>query len=449
MKIIKKIFNFLYNILDKLLITPLSKIMYKLLRIGKKITLRFEGTFNSKQSIIALSLVISLLLFFIVDNKAINLVETESEILSDQKVNVIYNKEKYVVEGIPKKVDIILMGRRSDLYLAKQLGDHEVELNLSNYKAGIHKVKLKYNYSVASVNYKLDPGEITVKISEKVSNIKTLTYDLLNQDKLDSKLNISEITLDNNEVYVKASSEMLDKVATVKALIDISQIESSEAGTTKIENVPLVAYDENGKKLSKVEIVPKTVTAIVKIDSFYTDLPVKVVPKGKLENGFAIESATSSINTVRVYGDQETIKSLTFVPAEIDVTGLKENKTFNVTLSKPNGVRYMSEQTSSVDVKLGSEVTKEIAGISIETKNLGSDYVASTVNVEDTTSVVIAKGVQSVLDSITPESLSAYVDLSGYGPGTYSVPVEVTGENLNASYLPKSKNIQIKIANKS
>ena len=69
--------------------------------------------------------------------------------------------------------------------------------------------------------------------------------------------------------------------------------------------------------------------------------------------------------------------------------------------------------------------------------------------VEDTTSVVIAKGVQSVLDSITPESLSAYVDLSGYGPGTYSVPVEVTGENLNASYLPKSKNIQIKIANKS
>ena len=449
MKVIKKIFNFLYNLLDKILITPLSKLTYKVLKIGKKITLRFEGIFNSKKSILALSLAISMLIFVIVDNKAINLVETESEILSDQKVNVIYNKEKYVVEGIPKKVDIILMGRKSDLYLAKQLGDHEVELNLSNYKAGEYKVKLKYNYSVASVNYKLDPGEITVKISEKVSNIKTLTYDLLNQDKLDSKLNISEIKLETNEVYVKSSSETLDKVATVKALIDVSSIESSNAGDYEIKDIPLVAYDENGKKLKNVEIVPKTVSATVKIDSFYVDLPVKVVPKGNLASGFAIESATSSISTVRVYGDQETIKALTFVPAEIDVSGLNENKTFNVSLSKPNGVRYMSEQTSSVDVKLGSEVTKEIAGISIETRNLSSDYVASTVNVEDTTSIVIAKGVQSVLDSITPESLSAHVNLSGYGPGTYSVPVEVEGENLNASYTPKTKTIQIKIANKS
>lgn len=449
MNLIKKIFNFLYSLVDKILITPLSKLIYKLLKISKRFTNRFEGMFNSKKSIIVLSLIISMLMFLIVDNRAVNLVETESEILSDQKVNVIYNKEKYVVEGIPKNVDIILMGRKSDLYLAKQLGDHEVELNLSNYKAGEYKVKLKYNYSVASVNYKLDPGEITVKISEKVSNIKTLTYDLLNQDKLDSKLNISEIELEKNEVYVKASSETLDKVATVKALIDVSSIESNEAGTYEISDVPLIAYDERGKKLSNVEIVPKTVSAKVKIDSFYVDLPVKVVPKGTLASGFAIESATSSISTVRAYGDQEAIKSLTFVPAEIDVNGLNENKTFNVTLTKPNGVRYISEQTSSVDVKLGSEVTKEIAGISIETKNLGSDYVASTVSVEDTTSIVIAKGVQSVLDSITPESLSAYVDLSGYGPGTYSVPVEVTGENLNASYTPKSKTIQIKIANKS
>ena len=122
---------------------------------------------------------------------------------------------------------------------------------------------------------------------------------------------------------------------------------------------------------------------------------------------------------------------------------------FNVTLTKPIGARYMSESTTTVSVKLGSEVTKEIDGISIETKNLGNDYVASTVNVEDTTSTIIAKGVQSVLDSITPESLNAYVDLSGKGPGTYSVPVEVVGDNLNATYTPKTKTIQIKIANKS
>ena len=449
MKIVKKIGNLIYSILDKIIITPISKIVYKLSKISKKYTSKFEGVLNSKKSLITLSLFISIFTFLVVDNKAINLVETESEVLANQPIDVIYNKEKYVVEGLPDKVDIILMGRKSDLYLAKQLGDHKVTLDLSDYKTGEYKVKLKYNHSVESVNYKLDPGELTVKISEKLSSIKTLTYDLLNQDKLNDKLNISEVILDNNEVYVKASSDTLNKIATVKALVDVSTIDIKDAGTYEIDKIPMIAYDENGKKLSNVEIVPKTTKATVKVDSFYVDLPVKVVPKGNLATGYAILESKSSVSQVRVYGDQESIKALTYVAAEINIDELSEDKEFNVTLTKPNGVRYMSESTSTVSVKLGNESTKEIAGISIETKNLGSDYVASTVSVEDTTSIIIAKGVQSVLDTITPESLSAYVDLSGYGPGTHDVPVEVKGDNLNATYTPKSKTIKIKIANKS
>ena len=63
------------------------------------------------------SLVIAALIFIVIDSKAVSLVETESEILADQPVTVVYNEEKYVVEGVPEKVDIILMGRKSDLYL--------------------------------------------------------------------------------------------------------------------------------------------------------------------------------------------------------------------------------------------------------------------------------------------------------------------------------------------
>jgi len=455
MKIIKKIFTPLYILLDKIIVTPISKLVYKFLKFSKKYTGKLEGILNNRKALIILSLLISVITFCLVDNKAINLVETESEVLTNQKVDVTYNKEKYVVEGVPDKVDIILMGRKSDLYLAKQLGTHKVYLNLSNYKAGEHKVKMKYNYSVKSVDYKLDPGEITVKISEKKSKIMSLTYDLLNKDKLDDKLNINEVKLEKNDVYVKGSASTLEKVATVKALIDVTSKKITNGkditgeGTYELSNIPMIAYDDKGNKLKNVEIVPKTINAEIKVESFYLSLPVKVIPKGTLAVGYAISESSSSINEVKVYGDQEAMKALTYVAAEIDVNNLSESKTFNVTLTKPIGARYMSESTTTVSVKLGNEVTKEIDGISIETKNLGNDYVASTVNVEDTTSTIIAKGVQSVLDSITPESLNAYVDLSGKGPGTYSVPVEVVGDNLNATYTPKTKTIQIKIANKS
>lgn len=447
--IIKKIAQKIYKVIDKIIVTPISRIVYRIEQIAKSNAGRFEGILNKPQSLILFSLVLAVLAFLLVDSKAVNIVETESEILSNQPVTVIYNEEKYVVEGVPETVDIILMGRKSDLYLAKQLGEHKVVLDLSDYKTGEYNVKLKYNHSVESISYKLDPSSVTVKISEKESSIRTLTYDLLNQDKLDSKLNVSEVELNESEVYVKGSKETLEKVATVKALIDVTTLNLTESGTYSIDTLPMVAYDESGKVVENVEIVPYTASGTIKVDSYYVDLPVKVVPVGSFATGYAIASASSSVSTVRVYGDQSSISKLSYIPAEIDVDGLSADKKFNVTLSKPSGVRYMSEGTTVVDVKVGAEASIELQIPSVETRNLGSAYAAGTVNIEDTSVTVIVKGVESVIKNITASSIIAYVDLSGYGPGTYDIPVQVEGDNLTVTYTSKVKTIQIKISNRN
>lgn len=448
LNILKKIFNPIYIFLDKVIVTPISVLIFRLnKRINRSAGL-FDGLLNKQHSLILLSLLMAILIFLFVDSKAVNLVETESEILANQPVKIIYNKEKYVVEGVPKKVDVILIGRKSDLYLAKQLDDHEIVLDLSDYKTGEYNVKLKYNHSVESVTYKLDPSTVNVKISEKVSSVKTLTYDLLNQDKLDSKLNVSEVKLAQSEVYVKGSKEVLKKVATVKALIDVSSLDISESGIYDKDSIPMVAYDEEGNTLDNVEIVPEYAKATIKVDSYFVDLPVRVIPQGTFATGTAIASATPSVASVRVYGDQNAINNLSYVAAKIDVDGLNANKTFNVNLTKPTGVRYMSESTTTVDVKVADEMSKELNGISIQTRNLGSDFVASTVNVADTSCTVIVKGSNDVLNQINNETVSAFVDLSGLGVGVHDVPVEVEGENPIASYISKTKTIQIKIANK-
>lgn len=449
MKIIKGFFKGIYKVLDVIIITPISKLVYMISKRISRGSNVLDNILSKKHSLILFSLLIAVLIFLLVDSKAVNLVESESEILANQPVNVIYNKEKYVVEGVPDKVDVVLIGRKSDLYLAKQLDDHEIVLDLSDYKTGEYNVRLKYNHSVESVTYKLDPSVVNVKISEKVSSVKTLTYDLVNQDKLDSKLNVSEVKLDQSEVYVKGSKETLDKVATVKALVDVSSQGITESGTYPIDNVPMVAYDDSGKALNDVEIVPNTTKATVKVDSYYVDLPVQVVPDGKLATGFAIKEATPSVGTVRVYGDQESIKDLTYIAAPIDVDGLNADKSFNVNLTKPTGVRYMSEATTNVAVKLAQETTKELPGISIQATNLGSDYVASIVDVNDTTATIILKGAEDTVNAITSDDVTVTVDLSGLGVGTHDVDVIATGKNKLVTYTPKVKTIQVKIANKS
>ncbi|MDD2504820.1 MAG: CdaR family protein, partial [Bacilli bacterium] len=355
------------------------------------------------------------------------------------------NEESYVVEVLPESVDITLIGRKSDLYLAKQLGEHQVVLDLSGYSTGQYKVKLKYNHSIESVNYKLDPSTITIKISEKVSAVKALDYDLLNKDKLDSKLSIKSVELDRSEVIVKGSAEALETVANVRALVDIKAAKLTEQGTFTVDSIVLVAYDNNGTKINNVEIVPAKVSASVVVDSYYEELPIKIVTSGTPTVGYAILSATSSVTKVKVYGDRSIIEDLSYIEANIDIDGLNINKTFNVTLTKPSGVRFMTETSTSINVTMDKEISSEIGNIQIESINLGASYTVNALSTSDSIITVIAKGVSSVLKELDPTLIKAQIDLSGYGPGTHEVPVKVSIDDIRITLVPKVSNVKVKI----
>jgi YbbR domain-containing protein len=447
-KFFKVIFNFfkkIYGVIDKFIVVPISRLIYRINELLRNNSGKIEKILNRPNVLIYLSLFYAIAIFLLIDTKSISLVSDEAEVLSDQPVNVIYNEEAYVVEGVPDTVDITLIGRKSDLYLAKQLGEHEVVLDLSGYSEGTYKVKLKYNHSIDTVDYKLDPSTISIKISEKVSSIKTLSYDLLNEDKLDSKLSISNVTLDRSEVIVKGSQETLDKIAKVKALIDLKAADLTGKGTFTIDSIVLVAYANDGTVIDNVEIVPAKISASVTVDSYYAELPVKVVTEGTLTSGYAISSVSSSISKVEVYGDEETIKSLSYIEAKINVDGLSSDKTYNVSLTKPSGVKYLSDSNVSVSIKLEAETSKEISGVVIKPINLGDKLKASAASLDDQTITVIAKGVESTLSSLEAKDFVATVDLSGYTSGTYDVDVVVTTSDIRVSVIPKVSTIKVKI----
>ncbi len=452
MKIIKTIlkpflalFKILYRIVDKLIVTPLSRLVYKIHDFIKSHGTGIERILNRPNALIVISLICAVVMFFLVDQKVISLTEKEAEVLTDQPVNVIYNKENYVVEGVPEAVDITLIGSKSSVYLATQVGDQEVTLDLSNYGPGTWKVKLKYNHSVNNVSYKLDPSTITVKISEKVSQTQSLTYNLLNENSLDSKLSISNVELETNKVIVKSSQEILNKVAVVKALVDASEITLKESGEYTIDNAKLVAYDANGKLLSNVEMVPSSVSAKVTIDSYHATKDVKVVTTGTMASGKALANLTTSVKQVEVYGDKATVDALNNVEAVVNVDNLDSNKTMTVNITQPVGIRYMSETKTSVEATVGTEAQKTVTGVQVRTTNLASGYVANAVTAEDQNIEVIVKGVEDVINTVEASDIVAYVDLSGLKTGTHTVPVKVSvSDSLIVAQTAKTE-IKVKI----
>ena len=438
----------LYNVLDKILITPISKLVYRITKVVNKQNNKLEKFLNKSSTLLYLSLALALIFFLLIDSKVISFVETEAEIITNQPVKVEYNKEAYVIEDLPKNVDITLIGRKSDLYLAKQLGENEVVLDLTDYEPRNepYKVKLTYNQTINTLSYKLDPTYVYVTIKKKVSALKTITSDVINQDKLNDinpQISVSNIELNKSEVVVKGSQDTLDKIATVKALIDLNNNKFTQSGTYELENLPIVAYDENGNILENVEIVPDSVSGVVTFTSYSKEVPVKVQTTGNLVAGKAISSITmngkSELN-IKIYGDQSIVDKITEVPVTIDVTDQGNNgaKTYNVTIAKPTGVRYMSETSAQVVVNFSEAKQKTIDGIQIDPRNVPTGMSANAETTSDKTVSVQVIGVQSVIDSIDSSKIKAYVDLGGYTEGTHHVAVQVEGDDPRAQYIVTS-----------
>lgn len=439
----KSVFSRIIGFFDRHFIVPLSKLAY---HISEKFSLKsgtLEKVLNKSNTLLYLSLLIAFCIFIIIDKRVINLVETESLVLEKRPVEIEYNDEAFVVEGLPKTIDIILMGSKSNLYLAKQHGDHKVTLNLSDLGIGTHKVKLKYNHPVRKLDYLLSPAEVNVVIHSKISEVRTLSKDIINTDKLSDTLVVSDVSLDRDEVIIKSYEEKLSKVASVKALIDVNSLNVSTAGTYPMENVKLVAYDEKGTEIDDIEIVPDNITATVTITSPSKVIPIKVVPVGEVAPGNAIASINSSVTQVKVYADESILENLNYLEVKIDVANLKEDKVWQKVLNKPNGARSISESSITIKVTMEKESSKDFNDVPITFENLKEGLKVSAKSENDTKVVISVKGVKSLIDKIDNSDIKAYVDLEGLGKGTHSVPVYVTGNDLKLIYTSKTQTINV------
>ena len=443
MKLIKRLLRFI----DKKIIVPITKFFVS---IGEKLKLSdkpLEKALSKKSSMIILSLVLAVIVFVIIDRQNTTLLEKNAEVLYDIPLSATYNDEEYVVEGLPETVDITLIGTKANLYLAKQLPTQDVTVDLSDLKPGVHKVNLKYKQSITSVEYKLDPSEVTVVVSSKKSETRSVESDIVNLNKLDSKLAINNTKLDTDDVIIKGTEESLAKVSTIKALINVSNMVDPKAGTNTLKDIPLIAYDEKGAKVD-VEMVPSKVTATIEIESPSKTVPLEIEPTGNVIFGKAIKNITSSVQKVTIYGSSKVLDNTNSIKVKIDVNNLKSNKDYTVTIKKPAGIREISEKVVTAKVELDDEVTTELSGVKLGVVNLGSNYTAQATSENATEVTVILKGVESIIKNITPSDVEAYVDLEGLGAGDHEVEIKVKGTDPKVKYSSKVTKTIIKIAEK-
>ena len=441
----KSFFRSFVAFVDRKIVFPITKVILALSERFSKSGKVVEHWLSKSNTLLFISLIFAIILYVAVDQKLITMNESSAEVLRDVPVVAEYNQESYVIDGLPEKVDITLIGGKSDLYFAKQSGTKNIVVDLSDLKPGTHRVQINYTKEFNSIEYSVNPSMATIIIYQKESSTKNITYDLLNQDKLDQKKVIDGVTLSASEVIVKGAEYQIEKVAIVKALIDIAKLPNQDVGTQTLDNISLIAYDESGNVVD-VEIVPEVISAEITIKSPSKELPLKFVTKGNVAFGYAIKTIESSDNKVTVWGDSEALNDLKYIEVDVNVSDIKTNQKYKLEINKPSGVRYMSISTVSVDVTLDASSDRELDNVGLIWRNLNlSKYKVQASSANDTNVTIILKGVASVIKDIQPSDVTAYLDLSGYTEGEYEVEVQVEGNDTRVEYIAKTKKVKVKI----
>lgn len=430
-------FKLLFNIFDRYVIMPITRFVFKISKMFNKPNKKIETWLSKSTTLLFISLFLSISIFIVVDRKIITFSSQSAEVLKEQSINVKYNEEQYVVEGLPETVDVTLIGSKADLYIAKQSANSGVTVDLTGVTPGTHKVNIVYEQGLSGIEYSVNPSVATVIIYKKVSDTRTLTYDLVNSEKLDNKLIVNSVKLNVDEVTIRGAEYKIDQVTTVKALIDLEQLSSKEAGTQVINNIDLKAYDVKGN-IVDVEFVPSKVNAEIDLASPSKTVPLNFVSEGTLSTGKAIGKYSFSQNEVTIYGDFETLESISSIDVKVDVSDVKENSTFKVEIKKPTGVKSISVNYVTVSLEITDSSTEPIKfDIPLTGMNVGEGLSAQPLDNDNGFITVEVQGASSVLSSIDKSDIMVYVDLEGLTEGTYTKEIIVKGSNPLAIYKVK------------
>lgn len=454
---IKKILNKIYYFFDKKIVFPITKLVFKISEKYNASSKKLEKFLSKQTTLLFLSLFLSIFIFIIVDQKIIEFKTSTAEVFKNVELKESYAEERFVIEGIPETVDVTLIGSKADLYIAKQSSNHNIELDLNHInKPGTYTVPIEYNQGSSSIEYSVNPSEITVVVYLKESQNRTLSYNIVNADLLDASLDISDISLNVDNVTITGAGYKLDQVATVEALIDVNKLPSLIEGTQDIEDITLRAYDANGDTVDVEISTTSKVVAKVTISSSSRKINLNFTPTGKIPFGKAISSYSFSENSVTVYGTKEVLDELakTGINIEIDASKFTEDYHETVEIPKPAGVKKLEFNKVDVEVTITDVAEPVVLTLKIDALNVPAGYTPSADTADDSQVLVEIKGAKEVIELLTSADIQAYVDLSDcdVSKGYCTPEIKVKANTANArlaSFVPKKSTVRINLIKNS
>lgn len=330
----------------------------------------------------------------------------------------------YSVES-GKTVDITISGKRSIVS----------NLTVDDFKA---TASLKELSKVNSVP--IDITTMNKSIGRKITIVKQSIQSMIVavEDMDKQKFNIEveftgkaadgyiagNYSLSDSTVDVKAPVSVLDRIARVVAVCDISGKKADFS-----QNAKITLYDKRGEEIKSKDLTLSRKKVGVSVNILQEkEVPIVFEPVNKAADGYEISDISLSSDTVKLSGAEDLLAEIEKIDitSDMDVSNITKNTTINIDLTEkiPQGVQINDDGKIEVTVKVYKLVTKTLkiktADLDVDNLKAGLEITFPSEHVE-----ITLRGEKNIIDDISKDTLKASIDLKGAEKGTVTVPVSV------------------------
>jgi YbbR domain-containing protein len=228
--------------------------------------------------------------------------------------------------------------------------------------------------------------------------------------------------LDDTSVIVSGPQSEVDKVTQVIAEINVEDLSDSID-----QAVRLVARDSQGVLVPGVDLDPDLTNVHIEVEQqkFTRSMAVSATITGAPADGYNVVSVSVSPPTVTIRGEEAFIAGTASIPTKpLNIDDATDNVVKTISLDLPTGAEVTGGvPVVTVTVKIAPAIGVYNFSIPVTAKDLGDDVAVNGVLPSVTVSL---RGSLPQLLELSPNDITASIDLDGKNAGTHHVNVEVT-----------------------
>jgi YbbR domain-containing protein len=227
----------------------------------------------------------------------------------------------------------------------------------------------------------------------------------------------------NVDVRVRGSAAQLSRLdaGDVVAMLDLGMARTGAARLFHLRTDEVqVPYG-----IDVAQVMPPSISLAIEKSARRT-VPIRPVTDGEPAPGFVVGRISAEPATVQIIGPESHVREVdaaTTEPVEID--GKNDRVRDLVTVGVLDSSVRLVEQPMSAAVVieiLPAPIERDVPGVPVRSRNIPSGLVPRVVPAVVRVSV---RGQRDALARIRQDSIDAFVDLAGLGPGSYSLRVQV------------------------